>query len=62
MELTFLISRLEKHHYLMTASLVKGILLSDLLKCGEGKVQFRMEEIIFLSLHQECLYLTLPGK
>lgn len=30
----------------MTALTVKGILLSDLLKCGEERVHFRMEQVI----------------
>lgn len=36
---------------------VKGLLLSDLLKCGEGRVHFRMDKIhyYFLLLHRECL-------
>lgn len=37
MELPFLDASIEKHHYLMTAWIVKGILLSDPLKCGEGR-------------------------
>lgn len=47
LELTFLNSSPEKHPYLMTALTVKGILLSDLLKCGEGRVHLRMGEIVF---------------
>lgn len=40
----------------MTASIVEGILLSDLLKRGARRARFRMEEIryYFLSLHREC--------
>ena len=39
MELPVLSASIEKHRYLMTAWILKGILLSDLLKCGEGRAR-----------------------
>lgn len=60
MWLTFLISSIEKLHYLMTALIVKGI-LSDLLKCGEGTVHFRMEQFITFCHCMRNVYVALSG-
>lgn len=60
--LTFLNSSIENLHYLRTASMVKGILLSDLLRCHERTVHFKMEQFMTFCHCIGNVYLILLGK